>query len=141
MYKRQVSDLSDTQTEPDLDGSNEIVDVADPDGTGPDDPTVLNLPATGPEITLVKSIVDVEDVNGNGLLGDVGDRVTYELTVRNTGNTALAGVTISDLTLGLVNVPISPPDLGLGESATLTSATVPELIYTCLLYTSPSPRD
>ncbi|WP_168797704.1 DUF7507 domain-containing protein [Aliishimia ponticola] len=125
-----VTDTSDTLTEPDLDASNAVVSVADPDADGTDSPTLLTLPEIAPEITLVKSITDVTDVNGNGLFGDVGDQVTYELTVTNTGNTALAGVTVTDAKLGLTAVPVSPADLGIGDSATLTSATLSQLVYT-----------
>lgn len=117
-----VTDTSDTQTDPDLDANGDPVTTADPAADGPDNPTLLNLPATEAEITLVKSITEVTDVNGNGLLGDVGDLVSYELVVTNTGNTSLAAVTISDLKLSLVDAPVVPADLIPGASATLLPA-------------------
>ena len=133
-----VEDISDTQTDPDLDGDGNPVLTGDPDSDGADNPTVLNLPAIEPELTLIKSITEVTDVNGNGLLGDIGDEITYTLTVTDTGNTSLAGVTITDTKLGLAAVAVSPADLAPTDSATLSGQVY---TITCLLYTSPSPRD
>ncbi|MEM1149146.1 MAG: SdrD B-like domain-containing protein [Pseudomonadota bacterium] len=119
-----VTDISDTLTEPDIDGSGNVEDVADPDAGGNvDDPTVVNLPATGPGIELTKAITDVADTNGNGILGDAGDTITYGFTVTNIGNSSLAGITITDVTLGIAGAAPTPDNLVPGESATLTGET------------------
>lgn len=119
-----VTDLSDTLTEPDLDADGNVEDVDDPNaGSNFDDPTIVNLPATGPSIEVTKAITDVADTNGNGVLGDTGDTITYSFTVFNVGNASLGGVLITDAKLDLVDVAITPPDLLPGESGTLADQT------------------
>ena len=116
-----VTDVSDTRSDPDIGPGGAITPTADPDADGDDDaPTVLTLPATGPGIELTKAIASVADTNGNGVLGDAGDTVTYDFTVTNTGNTSLAGIVIDDLKLGLSGVAPTPDNLVPGETAVLT---------------------
>ncbi len=105
-----VEDISGTDTQPELDADGNPVPAETP-GAETDDPTVLTLPVPAPGITLVKAITDVVDVNGNGLFGDVGDTIVYDLTVTNTGNTSLAGVTLTDAKLGLTDVAVVETDL------------------------------
>ncbi|MBN2851341.1 MAG: DUF11 domain-containing protein [Clostridia bacterium] len=62
-----------------------------------------------PAITLVKTA----DVSS----GFVGDTVNYTLTVLNTGNVDLTGITLSDPALGLID--FGPFDLAQGESYVL----------------------
>ncbi|MCH2078009.1 MAG: hypothetical protein MK180_14220 [Rhodobacteraceae bacterium] len=115
-----VEDTSDTRSDPDLDAGGNVVTTADPDADGNDDaPTILNLPATGPAIELTKAIAQVNDENGNGLYGDVGDTIVYDFTVTNTGNTALAGIVIDDAKLGLTDAAVLDQTLLAGESTTL----------------------
>ncbi|QIM22631.1 DUF11 domain-containing protein [Phycicoccus sp. HDW14] len=70
-----------------------------------------------PGIDLVKTVLGVQDVNGNGLT-DAGDRITWGFTVRNTGTIALAGVTVSDPRLAAAGItaPCADPALSVGES-------------------------
>jgi outer membrane protein OmpA-like peptidoglycan-associated protein len=44
-------------------------------------------------------VSSVADTSGNGVYGDAGDTVNYSFTAENTGNTALAGVTVADTDL------------------------------------------
>lgn len=76
-----------------------------------------------PVLELVKSVADVADTNGNGVLGDAGDTVTYDFTVENTGNTSLADITITDTLLSPTPLAVSPANLAPGATATLTGQT------------------
>ncbi|WP_047545022.1 T9SS C-terminal target domain-containing protein [Psychroserpens sp. Hel_I_66] len=68
-------------------------DNVDPDGDGdPDDPTDTLIPED-PSILAEKS-ASVTD-NGDGVLG-AGDTINYTITVANSGNVTLDGVTITD---------------------------------------------
>ena len=126
-----ATDTSDTGTEPDLDASGNPIVVVDPgnedtNGTPGDDgdePTILNLPTPMPELTLTKSVASVADTNSNGVLGDAGDIITYDFAAENTGDTSLAGVSITDTLLGLTNVAVTPADLAPGDTAVLTGQT------------------
>ena len=67
-----------------------------------EDPTVLTLATPKPEISLVKSITKVNDVDDDGFIG-IDDTVEYSFSVTNTGNVLLAPVTVSDAKLGLTD--------------------------------------
>ncbi|MCV2446176.1 SdrD B-like domain-containing protein [Paracoccus sp. DMF] len=91
--------------------------VADVSGTGPsnDDPTVVPLTAA-PSLALVKSA----DVSALSLPAMRGDRISYDLTVTNTGNVTLTDVTVTDPMLGAI--PGSPlAVLAPGASRTLNA--------------------
>ncbi|MEL7203883.1 MAG: hypothetical protein AAGL19_06930, partial [Pseudomonadota bacterium] len=134
-----VEDDSDSGTEPDLDANGDPVDIPNPedsDGEGNpspgsgDDPTVLNLEGPEPGIELVKAAVDVTDTVTDApvsLRGFIGDTITYEFTVTNTGNTALANVGITDTKLGLSNnaalVNVDPAVAGRPAGALLPGET------------------
>lgn len=129
-----VTDVSDTGTAPTTPGvvvtvtNPETVDtpipstvyttVSNSSALG-DDPTVLTLATPVASIVLLKSITNVQDTSGNGLIGQ-DDTVTYTFTVTNTGNVTLAPVTITDSKLGLTNwaclVTLAP-----GQTANCTS--------------------
>ncbi|WP_446001679.1 DUF7507 domain-containing protein, partial [Yoonia tamlensis] len=64
--------------------------------------TISYVPSV-PEIELVKSVSSVADTSGNGIFGDAGDTVNYTFTAENTGNTALAGITVSDTDLAALS--------------------------------------
>ena len=75
------SDTSDTSDDGD-----------DSDGDIDDDPTIVTLTAT-PSIDVSKS-ASLVDPNNNG--ADLGDTIVYTITVTNTGDLTLTGVSISD---------------------------------------------
>ncbi|MEP1766679.1 MAG: SdrD B-like domain-containing protein [Sulfitobacter sp.] len=123
-----VADTSDTGTNPDV---SDVVDPAGtetPDGEGNtdddpgNDPTVTTVPSNPlPTLEVIKSVTAVTD-NGDGVVG-AGDTVLYSFAVTNTGNVALADVSIAD---DLVTVSGGPVTLALGEtdSATFTASYV-----------------
>ena len=98
--------------------------VADNDGNVSNE-AVITLAFTPlvPSIALFKSVSSVSDSNGNGVYGDAGDTVNFSFSAQNTGNTALAGIVVSDTDLsGLDGVfvltqPVAgfDGDLAIGE--------------------------
>ena len=91
--------------------NSNISDVSDDgddnDGNTLNDPTVTAITSSPSiEVTKISQLTD----NGDGLTG-VGDVINYSISVQNTGNVTLNGITITDI------------------------------LHDCLLYTSPSPRD
>ncbi|MDB4716922.1 hypothetical protein OAF03_02020, partial [Flavobacteriaceae bacterium] len=77
--------------------SGEISDLSadddNTDGNTEDDPTVVSI--SGQDELTVTKIASVSDINSN-TLNDVGDIVTYKITIENTGNTNLNSFTITD---------------------------------------------
>ncbi|MGI9404766.1 MAG: DUF7507 domain-containing protein, partial [Hyphomicrobiaceae bacterium] len=81
----------------------DISDSANPaDGPGPDDPTVMPLPAQS-SMALVK-VATIND-GGNGRI-DAGDTIDYTFRVENTGNTTLTNVTVTDPLVTVSGGPI-----------------------------------
>ncbi|MFW2590133.1 DUF7507 domain-containing protein [Sagittula sp. SSi028] len=116
-----VSDVSDAGTDPDGDdvASEGLVETEDfagnTDGDPTNDPTVFRV-VPMPDITIVKSLADVVDVDGSGSI-NAGDLANYTFVVTNTGNTALADVTVTD---DLVEVSGGPISLAIGATDTTT---------------------
>ncbi|MCB0582061.1 MAG: DUF11 domain-containing protein [Phaeodactylibacter sp.] len=101
-----------------LDPNNDQVsdDSDDPDTPAPNDPTVTPLPQN-PELTVEK--VDALDDGGDGL--QAGDVIDYSITVTNTGNVTISGVTVNDPELqGVICVPAAPATLAPGEQMVCT---------------------
>ena len=78
-------------------GNTNISDVSDDgddfDGNTSNDPTVTTITSSPSiEVTKISQITD----NGDGLTG-VGDVINYSISVRNTGNVTLNGITITDI--------------------------------------------
>lgn len=71
-------------------------------------------------IELDKQELGVEDTNGNGVVGDPGDRIQYGFGVTNKGNAAESVLTLEDKLLGIegqefiLDIPLQP-----GESTML----------------------
>ena len=110
---------------------------ADVFGTTPNDlicvanaNTILQLVPPNPSLTIDK---DCEITTGSGLL--VGDEVTYYITIVNTGNTDLTGITLKDAALNLVDFPVA--DIGVNQTNVvevvlpLTQADLDEGELTC----------
>lgn len=122
-----ATDVSDAGTEPDLANGgtpvaantpevNETPDAdGNTDGDPRNDPTILNIPS--PQISLVKSVADVPDTNGDGLFGGPGDIITYAFTVTNTGNVDFGDVMVNDTTAVVSGGPI---DLAAGATDSIT---------------------
>ncbi len=94
----------------------------DPKGatiTGNDTATVTLTQSTG--IVLTKAASSVVD-NGDGVTPNVGDQITYTFTVRNTGNTTLTLVRLTDAKLGLSAVNCDSTTLAAGATATCRTA-------------------
>lgn len=98
-------------TQADLD-SGSIDNTATVSGTGPDgrritsQPSTTSVEATAPptgRLTLTKTH-KVVDVNHNGKT-DKGDRITWKITIRNTGTVAVTGIAVSDPSAGPVTCP------------------------------------
>ncbi|MEP3441196.1 MAG: SdrD B-like domain-containing protein [Sulfitobacter sp.] len=120
-----ASDVSDSGTAGEVGEDGAITVIADPGGTEtPDllgqtdsdptnDPTVLLIPS--PSIDVQKSVASAPDSNGDGVFGGIGDTLFYSFVVTNTGNVALADVTLTDPTADVAGGPIN---LGIGDSDT-----------------------
>ena len=136
-----------------------IASATDGTTTSPDVSETIGA-AQAPTLTLVKTALTTE-------FTAVGDTLDYEYLVTNSGNTTItSALTISDDQITIVNCPALPAggllpgasvtctatdvvtqaDLDAGQivntaSVTDGTTTSPTESATCLLYTSPSPRD
>lgn len=102
-----VTDISD-----DGDASDSPLD---PDSDGTNDPTFFDLATEG--FIKLDKIATFNDENKNGI-PEVNETITYAFSVRNTGNISVENVTFDDPDLGLAAVPISPANLGPGQTGT-----------------------
>ena len=73
--------------------SSNISDTSDdPNTSTPDDPTIVTT-TSSPSIKVLKSVT-ISD-NGDGVNGK-GDLLQYNISIQNTGNVTLSGLTVSD---------------------------------------------
>ncbi len=86
------------------------------DPTGPQTPVedteIVTLPAHAPDIALSKN----GDVSGLSTPPVVGETITYEIIIRNTGNVPLDNITLVDL---LADVVLDPADMALLDTVVL----------------------
>ena len=94
-----------------------------PTGTPVTSTSTVVTPTYNPSITIDKQHAAPVDTNGNGRV-DAGDTVVYSFVVRNTGNTTLSTVAITDPKLTSTGVTITCPatTLAVGDSTTCTSS-------------------
>ncbi len=112
-----ITDTSDTGTDT---NGNTIPDpetVETPDGEGntnndpTDDPTVTTFPSN-PSMSVIK--------NQTNAAGGLGDTITYDIVVTNTGNVTLSNIEVTDANATIVSGnPIA--SLAPGASATVTA--------------------
>lgn len=126
-----VADVSDSGTSPDVGPAGTPVALANPtttetpdlagntDGLANNDPTVFNLYAPGLSIT--KSVAQVPDTNGDGLFAGENDEIVYQFIVRNTGNTTISGITVTDPLFAVAGGPITLAP-GAVDTTTFTGA-------------------
>jgi uncharacterized repeat protein (TIGR01451 family) len=121
----QTFATSYTLTQADLDtngGGDGVIDntaTADSDQAAPDSASALVPLVTSPALTIDKSFVDVTGGNGNAQADAAGDVVNYTITVQNTGNVTLTGVTVVDPLTGQI---ISGMTLAPGASQTFNTS-------------------
>ena len=89
-----------------------VSDLSDGEDKAQNDATVTVL-ANTPAIALVKSVSVISDVNGNGST-DAGDVIDYAFAVTNTGNVALANVTVNDPKVTVSGGPLA--SLGVSQT-------------------------
>ncbi|MCY1520694.1 hypothetical protein D9M68_554780 [compost metagenome] len=92
-------------------------------GAPPVDPacptcTITPLPKPLGSIVLVKKGKFV-DSNGDGYV-QVGEKMVYTFTVKNTGLVPITGIVINDAKIGAVNLPIVPSTLAPGAEGVAT---------------------
>ncbi len=92
----------------------DVSDSTDPTLIGDDDPTVIDL-TLRPSIALVKTATfNDEDKNG---YAEIGETVTYNFAVTNTGNVVLVNITVKDPKPG-ITISGNPIILKQGETNT-----------------------
>ncbi|MCH8614486.1 DUF11 domain-containing protein, partial [Arsenicicoccus dermatophilus] len=90
----------------------------DPKGTTVTAPATADVPVTAnPKMTLDKTDSAIVDTNGDGKV-DAGDTITYQFTVKNTGNVTLNPVTVTDGKVGLASQACGTGPLLPGASRT-----------------------
>ena len=118
-----TTDDSDNGTDPNSDNGS---------GTS-DDPTPLAIP----DLSTAKSVIGSPVANGDSF------DVTFEVVLENTGTVDLNGIDLFDdlaMQFGSAFVSVDQTSLAL-DTTGVASGSLPTLNTTCLLYTSPSPRD
>ncbi|MBL86540.1 MAG: hypothetical protein CMO82_07765, partial [Winogradskyella sp.] len=102
--------------------SDDSDDGDDIDGNTEDDVTNTEIIQV-PMISLIKTTLPLEDTNGDGIAGSLGDIISYVFVVENTGNVTLTNIEVEDLLPGinLVGGPIAQLLPGEVDSTTFTA--------------------
>jgi uncharacterized repeat protein (TIGR01451 family) len=92
------------------------------DAQGNNSSSTVSTPVTGanPALTIAKTRTSLADTNGDGLTGDAGDVISYQIVVSNTGNVTLTGLTVTDLQAG--GTLTSGATLAIGGKDTFTES-------------------
>ncbi|MCS5491213.1 DUF7507 domain-containing protein, partial [Algoriphagus limi] len=107
-------------TQSDLDAGS-VTNIASASGnsvTSNEDTETVNAYQL-PSIELIKD-GDFNDENGNNI-ADVGETISYNFTVNNTGNVTLTNITISDPLVNVIGGPISSLAPGVSNNSTFTA--------------------
>ncbi|MFD2826944.1 gliding motility-associated C-terminal domain-containing protein, partial [Leeuwenhoekiella polynyae] len=96
----------------------DVTDTSDDNSNLEDDDTVTELPKSG-SIGLIKTGI-FNDENGDGY-AQVGETITYDFTVTNTGNVTITGTVIDDERIGVDALGITPSSLAPGGTGTATA--------------------
>ncbi|MDR0960374.1 MAG: DUF11 domain-containing protein [Propionibacteriaceae bacterium] len=123
-----VCTASYTVTQADVDAGS-IANTATASGKTPGGdpvPTPETTETTGSDTTPGLSVVKtstLDDTDGNGK-ADVGEKLTYTVTVTNTGEVTMSGITVSDPTLEAAGSTVTCPVSGLapGDSTACTAS-------------------
>jgi uncharacterized repeat protein (TIGR01451 family) len=99
-----------------------ISDLSDESDPADNDPTFTSLTQV-PRIALIKTVSQVQDVNGNALV-DAGDIINYAFAVHNLGNVTLSNVTLTDANATLSGAAIAALPAGAVDSTTFTASHV-----------------
>jgi LPXTG-motif cell wall-anchored protein len=97
------------------------VDASDPAGTAVSDSDPSNYFGVDPSIQVKKSTNGVDADTPTGPYVPVGDTVTWEYVITNTGNVSLTDLDLFDTQLGPITCTL-PATLDPGDSATCTAS-------------------
>lgn len=118
-----ATDTSDTGTEPELGATGVPAAIADPAATGAGDADSTILAILNPSLELIKSVALVEDSSADGVFGNENDVITYSFIVRNTGNTSITGIAVTDPNAVVSGGPITLA-AGASDSTTFTATRI-----------------